>query len=47
MLLFTPSVYGVVRSIAPLNVSKQDLAKGYAIFGEAVREAAERESEVK
>ena len=38
MLLLTTSVYEVVRFIPPLNVSKQDLAKGCAIFGEAVRE---------
>jgi len=38
MLLLTTSVYEVVRFIPPLNVSKQDLAKGSAIFAEAVRE---------
>ena len=38
MLLLTTSVYEVVRFIPPLNISKQDLAKGCAIFGEAVRE---------
>jgi len=38
MLLLTTSAYEVVRFIPPLNISKQDLAKGCAIFGEAVRE---------
>lgn len=38
MLLLTTSIYEVVRFIPPLNISKQDLAKGCAIFGEAVRE---------
>ena len=38
MLLLTTSVYEVVRFIPPLNISKQDLAKGCAIFGEAIRE---------
>jgi 4-aminobutyrate aminotransferase len=36
--LLTTSMYEVVRFIPPLNISKQDLAKGCAIFGEAVRE---------
>lgn len=38
MLLLTTSMYEVVRFIPPLNISKEDLAKGCAIFGEAVRE---------
>ena len=38
MLLLTTSMYEVVRFIPPLNSSKQDLAKGCAIFGEAIRE---------
>ncbi|KAF8799070.1 acetylornithine aminotransferase [Phlegmacium glaucopus] len=38
MLLLTTSIYEAVRFIPPLNISKQDLAKGCAIFGEAVRE---------
>lgn len=38
MLLLTTSVYEVVRFIPPLNVGKEDLVKGCAIFGEAVRE---------
>jgi 4-aminobutyrate aminotransferase len=38
MLLLTTSIYEVVRFIPPLNITKQDLAKGCAIFGEAIRE---------
>ena len=38
MLLLTTSMYEVVRFIPPLNISKEDLVKGCAIFGEAVRE---------
>ena len=38
MLLLTTSIYEVVRFIPPLNISKEDLAKGCAIFGEAVTE---------
>ena len=37
VLLLTTSMYEVVRFIPPLNISKQDLAEGCAIFGEAVR----------
>ncbi|KAH9942497.1 acetylornithine aminotransferase [Epithele typhae] len=38
MLLLTTSVYEVVRFIPPLNVSQEDMAKGCAIFREAVEE---------
>ncbi|KAF8153311.1 acetylornithine aminotransferase [Crassisporium funariophilum] len=38
MLLLTTSIYEVVRFIPPLNISKEDLAKGCQIFGEAVRD---------
>ena len=38
MLILTTSVYEVVRFIPPLNISKEDLAKGVQIFEEAVRE---------
>ena len=38
MLILTTSVYEVVRFIPPLNVSKEDLAKGVQIFKEAVYE---------
>ncbi|CAK5279892.1 unnamed protein product [Mycena citricolor] len=39
MILLTTSVYEVVRFIPPLNISKEDLAKGAAIFKDAVDEA--------
>jgi len=38
MLILTTSVYEVVRFIPPLNVSKEDMKKGCAIFAESVRE---------
>jgi len=38
MLLLTTSVYEVVRFIPPLNISKEDMAKGCSIFAEAVKE---------
>ncbi|KAJ7728936.1 acetylornithine aminotransferase [Mycena maculata] len=38
MLILTTSVYEVVRFIPPLNISAADLAKGAAIFREAVEE---------
>ena len=38
MLLLTTSVYEVVRFIPPLNISAADMAKGCAIFAEAVEE---------
>jgi 4-aminobutyrate aminotransferase len=38
MLILTTSVYEVVRFIPALNVSKEDMKKGCAIFAESVRE---------
>ncbi|TFY76719.1 hypothetical protein EWM64_g7292 [Hericium alpestre] len=38
MMLFTTSVYETIRFIPALNISKEDLAKGCAIFAEAVEE---------
>ncbi|KAF8955711.1 acetylornithine aminotransferase [Flammula alnicola] len=38
MLILTTSVYEVIRFIPPLNVSKEDMEKGCAIFAESVRE---------
>jgi len=38
MLILTTSVYEVVRFIPPLNVTKEDMKKGCAIFAESVRE---------
>ncbi|KAI0746035.1 pyridoxal phosphate-dependent transferase [Earliella scabrosa] len=38
LLILTTSVYEVIRFIPPLNITKEDLAKGCAIFAEAVEE---------
>ncbi len=38
LLLLTTSVYETVRFIPPLNISREDLAKGTDIFKEAVEE---------
>ncbi|OCH95111.1 hypothetical protein OBBRIDRAFT_788577 [Obba rivulosa] len=38
MLILTTSVYETIRFIPPLNISKEDLAKGCKIFAEAVEE---------
>ena len=38
LLILTTSAYETVRFIPPLNVSKEDLKKGTAIFAEAVKE---------
>ncbi|EJF65549.1 acetylornithine aminotransferase [Dichomitus squalens] len=38
LLILTTSVYEVIRFIPPLNISKEDLAKGVEIFKEAVYE---------
>lgn len=38
MLILTTSVYEVIRFIPPLNISEEDMAKGLAIFEEAVEE---------
>ena len=38
LLILTTSVYEVIRFIPPLNVSQADMAKGVAIFAEAVEE---------
>ena len=38
LLILTTSVYEVIRFIPPLNISKEDLAKGVKIFKEAVNE---------
>ncbi|KAI0762114.1 pyridoxal phosphate-dependent transferase [Trametes elegans] len=38
LLILTTSVYEVIRFIPALNISKEDLAKGCAIFAEAVEE---------
>ncbi|TFK54465.1 hypothetical protein OE88DRAFT_1676159 [Heliocybe sulcata] len=38
LFILTTSVYEVIRFIPPLNISKEDLAKGCQIFNEAVKE---------
>jgi 4-aminobutyrate aminotransferase len=38
MLLLTTSAYETVRFIPALNISQEELAKGFAIFEEAVEE---------
>lgn len=38
LLILTTSVYEVIRFIPALNISQADLAKGCAIFAEAVEE---------
>ena len=38
MLILTTSVYEVIRFIPPLNISQADMAKGCAIFKEALEE---------
>jgi 4-aminobutyrate aminotransferase len=38
MLILTTSVYEVIRFIPPLNVSDEDVSKGFKIFEESVRE---------
>ena len=40
MFLLTTSVYETIRFIPPLTVSQDEMAKGIAIFQEAVREVA-------
>jgi 4-aminobutyrate aminotransferase len=38
LLILTTSAYEVVRFIPPLNITKEDLAKGTGLFAEVVRE---------
>jgi len=38
LFILTTSVYQIIRFIPPLNISREDLAKGMEIFQEAVRE---------
>jgi len=41
LFILTTSVYEVIRFIPPLNISKEDLAKGTRIFAEAVKEVVQ------
>lgn len=43
MLILTTSIYDTLRLIPPLNVTKEDMAKGIQIIKEAVEEVAEGE----
>ncbi|KIW88401.1 4-aminobutyrate transaminase [Cladophialophora bantiana CBS 173.52] len=40
MLVLTTSIYDTLRFIPPLNISKDDMAKGLGILGEAIEEVA-------
>ncbi|KAG7007469.1 5-aminovalerate aminotransferase davT [Physcia stellaris] len=41
LLLLTTSIYDTIRFIPPLNISKEDMAKGCQIIKEAIEEVAE------
>jgi 4-aminobutyrate aminotransferase len=40
MLLLTTSIYDTLRFIPPLNITKEDMAKGCQIIREAIQEVA-------
>jgi 4-aminobutyrate aminotransferase len=40
MLLLTTSIYDTLRFIPPLNITKEDMAKGCQIIREAIEEVA-------
>ena len=40
MLVLTTSIYDTIRFIPPLNISEEDMAKGYQIVREAIEEVA-------
>lgn len=44
MLVLTTSIYDTLRFIPPLNITKDDMAKGCQIISEAIKEVAEEES---
>ena len=44
MLVLTTSIYDTLRLIPPLNITKEDMAKGIRIIKEAVEEVAEGEA---
>ena len=44
MLLLTTSIYDTIRFIPPLNISKEDMAKGCRIIKEAIEEVAAGEA---
>ena len=43
MLVLTTSIYDTLRFIPPLNITKEDMAKGCQIIKEAIEEVAEGE----
>jgi len=44
MLVLTTSIYDTLRFIPPLNITKEDMAKGCQIISEAIKEVAEGEN---
>ena len=46
MLVLTTSIYDTIRFIPPLNISKEDMAKGCKIIEEAIQEVAAGEEPV-
>jgi 4-aminobutyrate aminotransferase len=40
MLLLTTSIYDTLRFIPPLNITKEDMAKGSQIIKDAIEEIA-------
>lgn len=40
MLVLTTSIYDTIRFIPPLNITKEDMAKGCQIIKEAIEEVA-------
>jgi 4-aminobutyrate aminotransferase len=43
MLVLTTSIYDTLRFIPPLNITKEDMAKGIQIIREAIDEVAASE----
>lgn len=43
MLVLTTSIYDTLRFIPPLNITKEDMAKGCQIIKEAIEEVAKGE----
>ena len=40
MLILTTSIYDTIRFIPPLNITKEDMAKGIRIIKESIQEVA-------
>ena len=43
MLVLTTAIYDTLRFIPPLNITKEDMAKGIKIITDAIKEVAEGE----